>query len=189
MATVQSQKFQVFQRYFLYFVFYSMIGWIYEVFLEVVVYRWGFSNRGVLFGPYLPVYGIGALAFLLTMYRLLRGKTVRQKVFLIPVIFLGCALVATAIELLTSYLCEWTLGSWPWQTYARDYKIHFQGRIALSPSIRFGLGGILFLYVLQPLFERLVAAMKPKARDILFFTLFALIIVDVVVRILRQVLG
>ena len=44
------------QDYFLYFVFYSIIGWIYEVFLEVVVYRWGFSNRGALFGPYCIVY-------------------------------------------------------------------------------------------------------------------------------------
>ena len=38
-------------EYFLYFMLYSIIGWIYEVFLEVVVDRWGFSNRGVLFGP------------------------------------------------------------------------------------------------------------------------------------------
>jgi len=42
-------------RYFMYFMMYAVIGWLYEVFLEVVVYRWGFSNRGVLFGPYLPV--------------------------------------------------------------------------------------------------------------------------------------
>ena len=42
------------QRYFLYFLLYSVLGWIYEVFLEVVVYRWGFTNRGVLFGPYCP---------------------------------------------------------------------------------------------------------------------------------------
>ena len=41
-----------FAEYYLYFMMYSIIGWIYEVFLEVVVYRWGFSNRGVLFGPY-----------------------------------------------------------------------------------------------------------------------------------------
>ena len=33
--------------YIIYFMLYAMIGWIYEVFLEVVVYRWGFSNRGV----------------------------------------------------------------------------------------------------------------------------------------------
>lgn len=185
MVATQSQKFSAFQRYFLYFVFYSMIGWIYEVFLEVVVYRWGFSNRGVLFGPYLPVYGIGALVFLLTLYRLIRGKTLRQRLKWIPVIFLGCALVATAIELGASYLCEWTMGSWPWQTYARDYTIQFQGRIALSPSIRFGLGGILFLYVLQPLFERLVAAMKPRFRSTLFYVLLGVMAVDVIVRIVR----
>ena len=29
-----------------------------------MVYRWGYSDRGVLFGPYCPVYGIGALTFL-----------------------------------------------------------------------------------------------------------------------------
>ena len=45
------------QEYFLYFMFYSIIGWCYEVFLEVVVYRWGFSNRGVLFGPYCVISG------------------------------------------------------------------------------------------------------------------------------------
>ena len=50
---------------FLCFWGYAVIGWCYEVFLEVVVYRWGFSNRGVLFGPYCPVYGVGAIAFLL----------------------------------------------------------------------------------------------------------------------------
>ena len=186
---MHTKRFSAFQRYFLYFVFYSVIGWIYEVFLEVVVYRWGFSNRGVLFGPYLPVYGFGALAFLLTMYRLIRGKPLRQRLLWIPVIFLGCALVATAIELLTSYLCEWTLGSWPWQTYARDYRIQFQGRIALSPSIRFGLGGVLFLYVLQPLFERLVASMKPKVRDWLFLTLIGLVGADVLARIVVQLVG
>ena len=62
-------------------------------------------------------------------------------------------LIATAIELGTSYALEFLTGSWPWQTYA-DYRINFQGRIALSPSVRFGLGGIVFLYLLQPLFER-----------------------------------
>ena len=52
------------QAGFLYFWVYAALGWVYEVFLEVVVYRWGFSNRGFLFGPYLPVYGVGALLIL-----------------------------------------------------------------------------------------------------------------------------
>ena len=32
-------------EYFLYFIMYSVFGWLYEVFLEVVVYRWGSSRR------------------------------------------------------------------------------------------------------------------------------------------------
>ena len=52
--------------YYLYFVLYSIIGWIYETFLEVVVYRWGFSPREYLYGPYCPIYGFGALIFLFT---------------------------------------------------------------------------------------------------------------------------
>lgn len=186
MTTIQS-RFDKFQRYFLYFMMYCVIGWCYEVFLEVVVYRWGFSNRGVLFGPYLPVYGVGALTFLLTLYRLLQGKTRRQKLLLVPVIFLGCALVATAIELAASYLCEFIMGHWPWQTYARDYKIQFQGRIALSPSIRFGLGGLLFLYGLQPLFEKLVGGMKPQTRKAVFWVVLAIVLLDTIVFVARQI--
>ena len=50
-------KLQTIEKLFLYFLMAAIIGWCYEVFLEVVVYRWGFQNRGVLFGPYCPVYG------------------------------------------------------------------------------------------------------------------------------------
>lgn len=57
---------------FLYFMLYAIIGWCYEVFLEVIVYKWGFSNRGELFGPYCPVYGFGALAFIFGVYPLIK---------------------------------------------------------------------------------------------------------------------
>ncbi|MBR3992880.1 MAG: hypothetical protein IKI92_03340, partial [Anaerotignum sp.] len=49
---------------FLCFLAYAIIGWCYEVFLEVFIYKWGFSNRGFLFGPYCPVYGFGTLLLL-----------------------------------------------------------------------------------------------------------------------------
>ena len=55
------------QKAVIYFVLYSVIGWCYEVFLEVVVYRWGFSNRGVLLGPYCVVYGFGALILIASL--------------------------------------------------------------------------------------------------------------------------
>lgn len=177
-------KSDTFKKCVIWFLMYAMIGWIYEVFLEVVVYKWGFSNRGVLFGPYCPVYGFGAMAFIFIINPLLRNKKLLHKLLLIPVIFLLCGLVATGIELITSYLCELFMGSWPWQTYARDYVIHFQGRIALSPSIRFGLGGTVFLYCLQPLFEKFVSIFSSKKLSIISVCIIICLVVDFILTII-----
>lgn len=168
-----------FSRYFISFILYSVIGWCYEVFLEVVVYRWGFSNRGVLFGPYCPVYGVGAMLFLLTIYPHLKDRTRREKILAIPLVFLSCMVLATALELATSYLLEFFTGSWPWQTYA-DYRYNFEARIALSPSVRFGLGGILFLYVLQPLFDRLIDRLGPERAKKITVLLAVILITDAI---------
>ncbi len=171
-------------RYFFYFLLYAIIGWVYEVFLEVVVYRWGYSDRGVLFGPWCPVYGVGALIFLLCVRPWMR----RPPKLLRPVlVFLACMALATALELATSYLLEFLTGSWPWQTY-RDYKINFQGRIALSPSLRFGLGGVLFLYLLQPAFEWLTDHIPEKVRPYLFGSLFGVFLADCAVTVLTKLL-
>ena len=166
---VQKRRIQV-PNLMVYFMFYAVIGWCYEVFLEVVIYRWGFSNRGVLFGPYCPIYGFGALAFLFTVYPLIDGKSSKEKLSRVPLVFLLCMLIATTIELVTSYILEFATGSWPWQTYA-DYAVNFQARIALSPSVRFGLGGVFFLYVLQPLFENICVRLGTKRVNVVAFVI------------------
>lgn len=60
--------------YIVEFLIYSVIGWIYEVLLEYFVFHHGFVNRGFLFGPYCPIYGFGALIFLIG----LRGLYTRK---------------------------------------------------------------------------------------------------------------
>lgn len=169
---------------YLYFMMYAIIGWIYEVVLEVFIYKWGFSNRGVLFGPWCPVYGFGALIFIFVAYRFIKDKPLKTKLLMIPVVFLFCMISATLLELLTSYLCEFVLGYWPWQTYATSYpNFNFQGRIALSPSLRFGLGGTIFLYLLQPVFEKLLKKLGDKKYYVAFFVL-GLLTMDIIIKIL-----
>lgn len=154
------------EEYFLYFMMYSILGWIYEVFLEVVVYRWGFSNRGVLFGPYCVVYGFGALILVALLWRL-KNKDIRVgRVKVTPVlVFLGIVLITTAVELAASYIMEFTAGEWLWD-YTR-FSWNFQGRIALNPSLRFGIGGMVFLYLLQPLFYKVTGKMSERTLDII----------------------
>ena len=141
---------------FLVFFIYSVIGWCYEVFLETVVYRWCFSNRGFLFGPYCPVYGFGAL-LLLFFLRPLQKKRLRwHGVPLSPLlVFAGAMLLTTAVEILTSYILEAFTGGWLWDYHT--YAVQFDGRIALNPSIRFGLGGLLIVYGIQPFLEKAAA--------------------------------
>jgi uncharacterized membrane protein len=179
---------QALQPYVLYFILYAIIGWLYEVFLEVVVYRWGYSDRGVLFGPWCPVYGVGAMAFLVCVRPLMARREPewlrRARPFLV---FLSTMAVATAIELAASYFLEAVTGGWPWQTYA-DYAVNFQGRIALSPSLRFGLGGVLFLYVVQPLLERLVGSLPARARSAAAAAVLSVLLADCGATLLKLLL-
>ncbi len=170
---------------YIYFMLYAILGWIYEVVLEVFIYRWGFTNRGVLFGPYCPVYGIGALLFLFFIYPLIRNKSLGKKIIMIPVVFMLSMLIATTVELVTSYLCEIVMGSWPWQTYA-SYPYNFQARIALSPSIRFGIGGVIFLYLCQPFFEFIVQRWSKKTLNSVFWTVLFFFVLDIFIFFIQK---
>ena len=150
-----------FAEYYLYFVLYSILGWLYEVFPEVVVYRWGFSNRGVLLGPWCVVYGTGALLLIFCLGPLQRRPVRLGRVNLThALVFVGVVVLTTVLELIASYIMQAITGGWLWD--CTSYSFNFQGRIALNPSIRFGLGGMLFLYLLQPLFRRLSAQMPDR---------------------------
>ena len=171
------------QAGFLYFWVYAALGWVYEVFLEVVVYRWGFSNRGLLFGPYLPVYGVGALLILAFLRGLSRREWRVGRVNLMPVVvFVSVVVLTTVVELIASYLLEWTTGGWLWD-YTR-YTIQWQGRICLSASLRFGVGGMIVLYGLQPLLEKGMARLGDKRKPV-FWVLFVLFVIDCISRVMR----
>ena len=91
-------------------------------------------------------------------------------------------LLRAALSLITSYICEAIMGYWPWQTYL-NYKINFEGRIALSPSIRFGIGGVMFLYLFQPFFEFICNKMNKLLLNIVFYVLLICIISDCIITI------
>lgn len=173
------------QDYFLYFMFYSVIGWIYEVFLEVVVYRWGFSNRGVLTGPYCVVYGFGAVILLAALQGLMKKKILCGPVNVTPVfVFGGIVVITTVIELIASYLMEFTLGSWQWD-YTR-FAFDFQGRIAPNPSIRFGIGGMVILYLLHPLARRFTEHTSLKVQRTAALICLAVLAADCIHLILKN---
>ena len=167
------------EQYFSWFVLYSVMGWLYEVFLEVFIYRWGFSNRGVLHGPYCVIYGFGALLIILTLSRLKKKNLSAGKLSVTPLlVFLGIVAVTTVTELVGSYLMEWVSGEWMWD-YTR-FSCNFQGRIALNPSIRFGIGGMIILYLLQPILEKFTSMLSDKRLTLICVPIAAVFFTDVI---------
>ncbi|MDO4787814.1 MAG: putative ABC transporter permease [Johnsonella sp.] len=153
--------------YFLYFIFYSFLGWIYELLVGILEYHRGFVNRGFLFGPYLPVYGFGSLLFILLLYRKTKIRLSLFRLNLTPLlIFLSIMLLATLLELLTSYIMEATIGEWLWNY--NEYFLNFQGRIALKSSLRFALGGSIILYLIHPMLESILKKQSEKQLMIIF---------------------
>ena len=57
------------------FLVYALIGWLYEVFLMWFVFEpHKFVNRGVLLGPFLPIYGFGVLLLLICLKKFMEKK-------------------------------------------------------------------------------------------------------------------
>lgn len=55
------------------FCVYALIGWIYEVSWYLIFER-RFVNRGVLFGPFLPIYGFGMLILLFLLRKFMKKR-------------------------------------------------------------------------------------------------------------------
>lgn len=167
--------YEVFLEYYMYFLGASVVGWVYEVLTIMLENHHGFQNRGVLFGPYLPIYGFGMIILIFTVnpIRNIKGLSEKSKVldFILKLVlvFIGTFIVTSLVELIASYMISPT--SW---TYKKDgtgtslwyysknegYGINFQGRIALKSSLRFGLGGTVLLYAVKPLIEKMTKNKK-----------------------------
>lgn len=132
---------------FLWFLFYSLAGWVYESILVSVQQRRP-VNRGFLNGPLCPIYGTGAVLGVVVL------GDVRNPV----VVFLISSVGACMLEYLTSWAME-RLFHARWWDYSH-FRFNLNGRICLLGALVFGVGGVVIVDVVQPWVAR-VTAMIP----------------------------
>lgn len=127
--------------YFLWFVIYSVLGWLYESAVCSVGQR-RFVNRGFLNGPYCPIYGSGALLVVLLFGRMTD-----------PVLlFFLSAVVTCSLEYLTSYGMEKLFHARWWDYSKRRFNIH--GRVCLLGAVVFGTLSVLIVLYVHPWVRR-----------------------------------
>ena len=149
----------------LFFIF-SFIGYSWEVLLHIIE-DGRFVNRGVLHGPWLPIYGSGGMLILILL------KKYRDKPALeLTLIMFLCGLV----EYLTSVYLEIKY-SLSWWNY-NGYFLNLHGRICAEGLIVFALGGMIGVYIISPLLDNLLKKIPKKIVYILCIILTSLFIFD-----------
>lgn len=142
-----------------------MVGWIYEV-----IFYWitegMLRNRGILYGPWLPIYGIGALG----IYAL---KPIKKHPVLL---FMLCIVVTGVVEYVIGFVSIYFFGMRLW-----DYREEFcniNGIVCLQSVLSFAIMGIVFHYLLEPGAERIVKKIDSKRFQIICLVLLVVFVAD-----------
>lgn len=155
-----------FDFYLLLFFLVSFLGWIWEVGIYLVRER-QFVNRGILTGPWLPIYGAGALL----LYFLLNRWKKRP-----VLVFMVSTLVCSVLEYGAGYFLEKMWGVKWWDYSGMPFNLN--GHICLLSCLMFGLGGVFLVSFLIPLYTKLYQKLSKRARTAAGLLLLILFIID-----------
>ena len=151
---------------FLFLACYSFLGWIAEV-SYVLIRERSLQNRGFLTGPFVPIYGFGAIALILLVLPYIDNP------FLV---FLASLAITSTLEFVTHLVLDKVFHIKLWD-YS-DRRFNLRGRICLENSLLFGTLGLLLIYVLHPAVARMLVAIPHDVAIALAWTLIGILIVD-----------
>ena len=154
---------------FLLFMLYSFFGWIIEM-LVVAMEKGRFTPRGFLIGPYLPIFGVGAI-----LITLLLSKYEKD----IFVLFIVSSFLGATLEYIVSYIFE-KIFKTRWWNYERD-RFNLNGRVCLSTTIGFGILGVMVIVFFNPIFFSLINNINPIFQNILSIILLIIFIADIII--------
>ena len=126
------------------------VGWLWEVSLELVKSA-TFVNRGVLHGPWLPIYGTGVVLILTLLFRF------RKKPFVEAI---ATVTACGILEYTTAFVLETTKGV-KWWDYT-GYFLNVDGRICAEGLMVFMLGGLAVVYALGPIIDNKIRKFDRK---------------------------
>jgi uncharacterized protein len=133
------------------FCVFSVLGWVLEVCYRSCAAR-KFINPGLLAGPYLILYGTGALV-LVAVGRLMDGSglAVRALAYLV---------LMTGLELISGFLAEGLFRVRLWD-YS-DQRFNYRGRICPRFTAYWVAAAFAFEYLVYPAYCRLLAALPAE---------------------------
>lgn len=175
-----------FRKLFFIFLIGSVFGAIYEDILVYVETLWATGtgewmlHRGVIYGPFNVIYGIGAA---LMCWFLLRKKYNDWQIFLYS------SLLGGAVEYLLSYFQELFTQTTSWDY--TGYFMNIDGRTTVPFMLFWGLLGLLLVKVIYPICSGLIEKIPVKIGNSLYWVLLVFMIFDCLISwsaVIRQTL-
>jgi uncharacterized membrane protein len=155
-------------EYFLYFCEMAFTGWIIETIYRSINEK-RYVNPGFLYGPFVPIYGFGAVIITLVS---VEAKS------LPPVAAWTVTLLSpTILEYFGGWLMERVFGLKLWDYHSRRFNI--KGRICLRFSLYWAAFAALLVLVIQPAVFRKITYAGPYLSHFFSGALFAYFVVDV----------
>lgn len=151
------------------FIIGSIAGFIFEI--TVVFFQKGHFElrQGLIYGPFIPVYGIGAMCYYVVLSKIKIKNKVR--IFLITMILGGIT------EYLCSFIQEKAFGTISWDYSYLPFNIN--GRTSLLHCIYWGIGGVLYITYIEPLLNKMIDKTNMKAFDLITIILSIFIVFDI----------
>jgi uncharacterized membrane protein len=146
------------------FVLFSVMGYMFESFANLIEYGHFHNRQGILYLPFSQIYGLGAI-IIIEITRWLKKSNV---IFL----YLFCAVFGGFFEYVFSYVEEMLLHSTAWDYSTMPFNIG--GRTNLLFSLVWGFVGVAIVKVLFPFTKKLIVKIRGKGGVI--FTWIVLII-------------
>ena len=145
---------------------FSFIGWFWELLYEFL--RKGtIANHGVLLGPWLPIYGFGALLIYLCLSKYKYSPLL---------VFMGSFVLCTSVEYITAWYLETFVHRSYWNYSYMPFNI--DGRICLLASLFFGFAGLISLYIVIPKLFKFLDKFEYKKIAIICLLLTSIFIID-----------
>lgn len=153
--------------YVLFFFAFSMIGWIWEVSLHLFS-DGRFVNRGMLFGPWLPIYGTGGVLALFLLHRWVKHPLT---------VFVASFVMSGILEYVTAAVL-WKTMKLKWWDYTGNF-MNLHGRICLEGLLIFAVGCMAVLYFVGPYLDELFLRIPKRIRVAVVAVLLCLFLADV----------
>lgn len=154
------------------FLIYAFIGYIIEVLAILVEEKKLSLSRGFLVGPYLPIFGFGALVIL---FPLAKYQNDIFALYIFSVVLCG------VLEYFTSYLMEKQYG-FRWWDYSNK-KHNINGRVCLENLLLFGIVSVLLVQFVNPLLVENINKMSSNIIIALGLIIVAIIVGDYIISI------